>query len=125
VVISSALALGEREIVDGEKFLSAVVLGYEVMIRIGLAVGISNNFRGFHPAGTAGPFGSAAAAGKVLGLDQNRWLDAFGSAGSLSSGIKVFAVTGSMIKRYHAGKAAENGIVTALLASRGFTGPAA
>jgi len=53
-----------------------------------------------------------------------RLLDALGSAGSLSSGIKEFAVTGSMIKRYHAGKAAENGIVTALLASRGFTGPA-
>ena len=124
VVISSALALGERENVDGKKFLNAVVLGYEVMIRIGLAVGISHNFRGFHPTGTAGPFGSAAAAGKVLGLDESRLLDALGSAGSLSSGIKEFAVTGSMIKRYHAGKAAENGIVTALLASRGFTGPA-
>ena len=124
VVISSALALGERENVDGKTFLSAVVLGYEVMIRVGLAVGISHNFRGFHPTGTAGPFGSAAAAGKVLGLDESRLLDALGSAGSLSSGIKEFAVTGSMIKRYHAGKAAENGIVTALLASRGFTGPA-
>ena len=124
VVISSALALGEKEDVDGKRFLSAVVLGYEVMIRIGLAVGISHNFRGFHPTGTVGPFASAAAAGKVLALDESRLLDALGSAGSLSSGIKEFAVTGSMIKRYHAGKAAENGIVTALLASRGFTGPA-
>ncbi len=124
VVIPSALAMGEQQGVDGKKVLTAVVLGYEIMIRIGLAVGISHNFRGFHPTGTTGPFGSAAAAGKVLGLDRNRLLDAFGSAGSLSSGIKEFAVTGSMIKRYHAGKASESGIVTALLAKCGFTGPA-
>lgn len=124
VVIPSALALAEKAGVDGKRFLTAVVMGYEVMIRVGLAVGISHNFRGFHPTGTAGPFGSAAAAGKVLGLDEGRLLDALGSAGSLSSGIKEFAVTGSMIKRYHAGKASENGVVTALLASRGFTGPA-
>ena len=124
VVIPSALAVGEKVAADGKKFLTAVVLGYEVMIRIGLAVGISHNFRGFHPTGTTGPFASAAAAGKVLGLDEGRLLDALGLAGSLSSGIKEFAITGGMVKRYHAGKAAENGVVTALLASRGFTGPA-
>lgn len=124
VVIPSALAMAEKAGADGRRFLTAVVLGYETMIRVGLAVGISHNFRGFHPTGTTGPFGSAAAAGKVLGLKQDALLDALGSAGSLSSGIKEFAVTGSMIKRYHAGKAAENGVVTALLASRGFTGPA-
>lgn len=124
VVIPAALALCEKESGNGEQFLTAVVMGYEVMIRIGLAVGISHNFRGFHPTGTTGPFGAAAAAGKVLGLNEKQMLDAFGSAGSFSSGIKEFAVTGSMIKRYHAGKSAENGIVSALLASRGFTGPA-
>jgi 2-methylcitrate dehydratase PrpD len=124
VVIPAALAMAENWGSDGKQFLTAVVMGYEVMIRVGLAVGISHNFRGFHPTGTTGPFGSAAAAGKVMGLAENGLLDALGSAGSLSSGIKEFAVTGSMIKRYHAGKAAENGVVTALLASRGFTGPA-
>jgi 2-methylcitrate dehydratase PrpD len=124
VVIPSALAMAEKAGGDGKQFITAVVLGYETMIRVGLAVGISHNFRGFHPTGTAGPFGSAAAAGKVLGLNQSALLDALGSAGSLSSGIKEFAVTGSMIKRYHAGKSSENGVVTALLASRGFTGPA-
>lgn len=124
VVIPAALAMSESLGTGGTQFLTAVVMGYEVMIRVGLAVGISHNFRGFHPTGTTGPFGSAAAAGKVMGLSENALLDALGSAGSFSSGIKEFAVTGSMIKRYHAGKSAENGVVTALLASRGFTGPA-
>ena len=124
VVIPAALATAEKENADGPRLLAAVVVGYEVMIRIGMALTVSHNFRGFHPTGTCGPFGAAAAAGKILGLKEEQLLNALGTAGSLSSGIKEFAVTGSMVKRYHAGKAAENGVVAAQLALGGLTGPA-
>jgi len=123
VVIPAALALGEREHVDGREFLTALVLGYEIMIRVGMAVGVSHNLRGFHSTGTNGTFGAAAAAGKILKLNEGRVLNAFGIAGSMSSGIKEFYLEGGMVKRLHAGRAAEGGVVAALLASRGFTGP--
>jgi 2-methylcitrate dehydratase PrpD len=123
VVIPAALALGEKENESGRGFLAATVLGYEIMIRMGLAVEPSNSLRGFHPTGCNGTFGSAAAAGKVLKLDQGELLNALGIAGSLSSGIKEFYLEGGMVKRLHAGRAAEGGLMAALLANRGFTGP--
>jgi 2-methylcitrate dehydratase PrpD len=123
VVIPAALAIGEKERVNGRKFLTAVVLGYDVMIMVGLAVGVSHNLRGFHPTGTNGTFGAAAAAGKLLKFNEEQMLNAFGLAGSMSSGIMEFYFLGGMVKRLHAGKAAADGLVSALLAARGFTGP--
>ncbi len=123
VVIPSALAMGEKEHVNGKKLLTAVVLGYEVMCRIGLVVGISPAMRGHHATGTSGTFGAAATAGKLLDLNGEQIMNALGLAGSLSSGIKEFYLHGDMVKRLHAGRAAEGGVMAASLAGRGFTGP--
>ncbi|MFC1820147.1 MmgE/PrpD family protein [Thermodesulfobacteriota bacterium] len=123
VVIPSALAAGEKAHVNGKELITSIILGYETMIRIGLAMGLSHSLRGFHPTGTVGPFGAAAAFAKIMGFGREKLLNAFGIVGSLASGIREFYLEGGMIKSLHAGKASENGVVAALLAEKGFTGP--
>ncbi len=124
VVVPAALAVAEHEGSSGSQFLRAVVLGYEVNARVGLAVGpVAHMLRGFHPTGCNGVFGSATAAGLLLGLNVERLMHALGIAGSFASGVCEFCETGGMVKRVHAGRAAEGGVLAAYLARDGLTGP--
>ena len=120
-VISAALAVAEREHVDGRAFLLAVTLGYEAALRIGEAVNPSH-YRYWHPTGTAATFGAAAAAGSLIHLSPAQMLDALGSAGTQAAGLWEFNADGAMSKHLHPGKAAFNGILAADLARMGFTG---
>jgi 2-methylcitrate dehydratase PrpD len=120
-VIPAALAVAEREHADGCAFLLAVALGYEAALRVGEAVNPSH-YRFWHPTGTAATFGSAAAAGSLLGLDAGRMLDALGTAGTQAAGLWEFNADGAMSKHLHPGKAAFNGVLAADLAKAGFTG---
>jgi 2-methylcitrate dehydratase PrpD len=120
-VIPAALAVAEREHAGGRAFLLSVVLGYEAALRIGEAVNPSH-YRFWHPTGTAGTFGAAAAAGSLLQLDANRMTDALGSAGTQAAGLWEFNADGAMSKHLHPGKAAMNGVMAADLARAGFTG---
>lgn len=124
VVVPAALALGNRLEVGGHAFLDAVLWGFEAACRVGLAVGAAH-YRIWHNTATCGPFGSAAAAGKLLGLSAPALVDAFGNAGSQSSGLWQFMATGAMTKHLHAGHAASAGLLAADLAARGFSGPPA
>jgi 2-methylcitrate dehydratase PrpD len=87
------------------------------------AVGLET-VRGFHNPGTQGPFGAAAAVGKLYGFDEDRLLDALGIAGSSSAGLLEFAWSGGDTKRLHLGRAAQLGLESALLARQGVRGPA-
>ncbi|NYT24134.1 MmgE/PrpD family protein [Alcaligenaceae bacterium] len=107
--------------VDGRRFLTAFVAGYEVGTRVGNAATMSLFYRGFHPQGTSGSFVAAAAAAKMLGLDAERTLHALGVVGSQAGGLMA-AQEGAMVKRFHSGRAAQSGVYSALLAERGFTG---
>ncbi|HWP35112.1 MAG TPA: MmgE/PrpD family protein [Thermodesulfobacteriota bacterium] len=120
-VIPAALALAEREGSSGRDLLTAIALGYEVAIRVGQALGPSHYER-WHTTGTAGTFGAAVACGKLLALDQEQLVWTLGSAGSQAAGVWEFLADGAMSKQLHAGKAAMNGALAALLAQRGFTG---
>ena len=122
VVIPAALAVAQREDLNGRDFLSAVVAGYEVAIRVGEAVG-KRHYYYFHNTGTCGVFGAAAAAGWLLGLTQNQLVWALGNAGTQSSGLWEFNADGAMTKHLHTGRAAAGGVLAADLAARGFTGP--
>jgi 2-methylcitrate dehydratase PrpD len=122
VVIPAALAVAEVRSKRGKDLLSSIVAGYEVAIRIGEAVGKKHYFY-FHNTSTCGVFGAAAAASWLLGLDEDRMVWALGNAGTQSSGLWEFNVDGAMSKHLHAGRAAANGVLAALLAERGFTGP--
>ena len=125
VVVPAALALAEDLGATGPAFLDAVAVGYEAMGRAGIAVGPSAHMLGgFHPTSMSGVFGSAAAAGRLLGFDGARMNHAFGIAVSLASGTMEFSASGGMAKRIHAARAAEGGVMAALLAADGFEGAA-
>ncbi|MBI4540826.1 MAG: MmgE/PrpD family protein [Gemmatimonadetes bacterium] len=118
----AALAVAEaRGGTPGRELLTAVVAGYEVGARVGMAATQGLFFRGFHPQGTTGVFAAAASAARALGLDVARSQHALGIAGSQAAGLMA-AQQGSMVKRFHCGRAAQSGVDGALLAERGFTG---
>ncbi len=113
------LALAEWKGTSGADIIHAFILGVEVECRIGLAV-IPNHYDiGWHITGTVGVLGAAAAAGKILGLDQKRMTWALGIAATQASGLRE--MFGSMCKCLHPGRAAQNGLHSALLAASGFT----
>jgi 2-methylcitrate dehydratase PrpD len=118
-VASAILALGERQRVSGEAFLHAFILGVEVECRIGNSVYPQHYDVGWHITGTAGVFGAAAAAGKLLGLNEQQMVWALGVAATQSSGLRE--MFGTMCKPFHPGNAARNGLLAALLAQQNFT----
>src|SRR2546426_502549 len=123
-VLPAALAVCQRERFDGARFLTALALGFEVSARIArTAVGLET-VRGFHNPGTQGPFGAAAAVGKLYGFDDERLTNALGIAGSSSAGLLEFAWSGGDTKRLHLGRASQLGLESALLARQGVRGPA-
>ena len=117
--LSASLAVGERLGVSGRVFLEAFLTGFEVECKIAEAINPSHYQRGFHSTGTIGTFGATASVAKLLKLSPAATAHALGIAASMSSGIRVNF--GSMTKPLHAGRAAENGVTAAELASRGFT----
>ncbi len=118
-VASAILALAEKRPVSGEQFLHAFTLGVDVECRIGRSVYPWHYDRGYHITGTAGVFGAAAAAGKLIGLDERQMTWALGIAGTQSAGLRE--MFGTMCKSFHPGRAAQNGLTSALLASKDFT----
>lgn len=118
-VAPALLALAERRPMSGEDLVHAFVLGVEVECRVGMAVYPWHYDRGYHITGTAGVFGAAAAAGRILGLDETGMSWALGIAATQSAGLRE--MFGTMCKAFHPGRAAQNGLTAALLASKGFT----
>jgi 2-methylcitrate dehydratase PrpD len=118
-VASAIQALAETRPVTGAEFLHAFVLGVEVSCRIGNAVYPSHYDVGWHITGTTGVFGAAAAAGRLLGLDEQQMVWALGIAATQASGLRE--MFGTMCKPFHPGNAARNGLLSALLAQKNFT----
>jgi 2-methylcitrate dehydratase PrpD len=116
----AALAVGERQNCSGPAFLEAFLTGFEVECKIAEAIDPAHYMRGFHTSGTIGTFGAAVAAAKLLGLGKQEIPHMLAIAASSASGIRVNF--GSMTKPLHVGRAAQNGVVAAELAARGFTG---
>ena len=106
---------------SGRDFITAAVAGYEIGPRVGLCMGPEHIGQGWHSGATVGVFSAAAAAARGLALDTEKTVHALGIAGTQSSGLMA-AQYGAMVKRMHAGRAAQSGLYAALLAQRGFTG---
>jgi aconitate decarboxylase len=118
------IALGfaeESPGVSGRDVIASVVAGYEVGTRVGNAATTQLFLNGFHPQGTSGAFVAGATAARLLGLDAEATQHTLGISGSLGAGLMA-AQEGAMVKRLHAGRAAQSGVYAALLAQRGFTG---
>jgi 2-methylcitrate dehydratase PrpD len=124
-IVPAALAAAEITGADGRALIAAVVAGYEVQIRLSLALDPAAHYdRGFHPTATCGAFGAAAAAGRLLGLDAEGQMHAFGIVLSMAAGSMQFLVNGAWTKRSHVGHAAMCGLTAATLAAEGYQGAA-
>jgi len=115
-----ALAQTNAEL-SGEDFITAALAGYEIGPRVGLCMGPQHIGQGWHSGATVGVFAAAAAAARALALDAEKTVHALGIAGTQSGGLMA-AQFGAMVKRMHAGRAAQSGLYAALLAAAGFTG---
>jgi 2-methylcitrate dehydratase PrpD len=120
-ILPAVLATAEREHVSGKRLIEGMAVGYEVGIRVAMAVGTSH-YHYWHTTATCGTFGAAAGAAKIMGLDQERFAWALGSAGTQAAGLWEFLVESAMSKQLHPGKSAMDGLLAALLAQGGFTG---
>jgi 2-methylcitrate dehydratase PrpD len=127
IIVPAVLAAAEASNASGMTVLRGIVAGYESMSRLSLGLGLEPSHRGFHKTSVVGPVAAAIACGVVSGLTSEQMICAAGLACSTSSGIKSFAggSGGGMVKRMHAGRAAEAGVRMSRLAQRGFTGPRA
>lgn len=121
MVIPPVLALAEKTGASGRDVITACVAGYEIMLRLGAAVGAAH-YAIWHTTGTTGVFGAAIAAGKLLGLDKDQLGHAFGNAGTMAAGLWQFNQSGAMSKVLHAGHGARDGVMAACMAQTGFTG---
>lgn len=122
-VIPAALAAAEITGASGAEVIAAVVAGYEVALRLALALPAGAHYdRGFHPSATCGVFGAAAAAACIFGLSAEQTASAFGIALSQSSGSLQFLSNGAWTKRFQVGWAGMSGFVAATLAQENFIG---
>ncbi len=118
-VLFGAFGVAEERGVGGKELLLAYVLGVEVACRLADAIEPRHYQHGFHSTATMGGFGSAAAVGRLMGLDAATQARAFGLAGSLAGGLRENF--GTMTKPFHSGRAAYNGVLACLLAADGQT----
>ncbi|HMA74036.1 MAG TPA: MmgE/PrpD family protein [Xanthobacteraceae bacterium] len=122
VALPALIAVAElRPGMTGRDFLRAAVAGYEVGPRVGLCMGPEHIGQGWHSGATIGVFAAAASAAAGLRLSVDQAVHALGVAGTQAAGLMA-AQYGAMVKRMHAGRAAQSGLYGALLAEAGFTG---
>lgn len=128
VVVPAVLAtLMERQELgmktSGKDVLRSIILGYDLMIRVGMAAKGTLYKRGYHPTALCGPFGSALASSLLFGHELERMVMAQGIAGGLATGLMAYKANGAWTKRLNAGIAARAGVLARRLAGAGFTGP--
>lgn len=120
-VIPAALAAAEEADASGKELLTAIVAGYEITCRLGMAINPTSHYdRGFHMTPTCGVFGATAAVGMLRGFDEERFEAAFGLNGSQSAGSLQFLENGAWNKRAHPGLAGHSALVSAAFAAHGF-----
>src|SRR5258708_12825788 len=123
VIIPALLATAEQHSLTGRDFERGVAVGCEVMCRLCLVAPKRVHKAGFHPTAVFGALGAAAGVSSALRLDETRWFNAIGIAGSMASGIIEYLAEGAWTKRMHPGWAAQAGYRAARMAQAGFTGP--
>ncbi len=119
-IASALFALCQTHPMTGAELLHAFLIGVEIECRLGRAIYPSHYQMGWHITGTCGAFGAAAACGKALQFDSHKMQMALGIVATEAAGVKV--EFGSMAKSLNMGRAAENGMLAAILAAQGFTG---
>jgi 2-methylcitrate dehydratase PrpD len=125
VVIPTAIAAAELSEATTKELIAGVVVGYEIMIRIGWAINPSSLNRGFHTTGTIGSFAAAAAAAKIMKLNIEEVIGALGLAGLQGAGLLQVNhdVEGAKVKPISPARAAQAGLLSCILSKRGIRGP--
>ena len=124
IVVPTSLCIAQYLKLSGKQLLEAIICGYEIMSRIGMALGVSSHRnKGWHVTSTAGTFGAAAAAAKLFKLNKEQTLNALGMAGTQSFGLWAFLEDSASSKILHPARAASSGIEAVMLAKAGMTGP--
>ena len=121
-VFPAVFAVGEKLESTGKEFLRSHILGLEIMIRLGESLLGKGYYQGFHPTGTCGVFGAAAACAAIMGLDVKRTKYALGIAASFSAGTQECTGEGAWQKPLQAGHPAMGGVLAASLAEREYIG---
>lgn len=125
VVIPTAIAVAEMVEADTARLIAGVVVGYEVMIRIGMAINPSSLRRGFHTTGTVGAFGAAATAANIMRLNHEETVSALGITGLQGAGLLQVnhEAEGAKVKPINPAKAAMSGLFSSILSQKGARGP--
>lgn len=123
VLVPSVFAIAEKTRSSGRDVIAALVAGYDIAVRIAKAINPGHRQRGYHTTGTVSLFGAAAASARLLGCNAEQIAWALGLAGMQSAGIQSYLDDSCMAKPFSPGKSAFNGVLAAIMASRGFTGP--
>lgn len=125
VVIPAAVTLSGYLGSSGKELITSIVMGYEIAYRIGTGINAAaHRLQGWHATGVCCTFGAATAAGKLMSLTEDKLVSALGMAGTQSSGLWALTVDGATCKKLYMGRAAQSGILSAILAQGGMTGPA-
>jgi 2-methylcitrate dehydratase PrpD len=119
-VLPAALAMGEAQNVTGPALLESYIVGLEVTVKLSYGMNPAHYEHGWHSTCTLGSIGSAVAVAKLLGLKGEKLRNALALAASQAGGLQQNF--GTMTKPFHAGRAAENGVLAAILAQKGWTG---
>ena len=122
-VVSTAFTVGEATKASGRDILEAIICGYEIIIRLGLAARGGFHDRGFHGTGIVAPFAAACVAAKLLRLPQAVLVHALGICGSQAAALQEFLHDGSWVKKMHPGWGSHSAIYALMLAKGGVTGP--
>lgn len=123
VVFPAVFAMAEKIGASGKDVLTAFIYGSEITIRLGEAFKGQSYFQGFHPTGTCGVFGAAGGVAKLMNLSPEYITYALGLAGSQAAGLLEWKAQGTWSKRFQAGNPAMCGVISSMMASRGYTGP--
>ena len=123
VVFPAALALAEQQNITGQNFIASIIAGYETLLYIAKNINPSHLQRGFHTTANVGAFGAAAACSKILGLNKAQVENALSIAGLCGGGLLEVLTSGQMMKPFQTARAAQAGLMAALLAEQGARGP--
>ncbi|MDR2831149.1 MAG: MmgE/PrpD family protein [Methanobrevibacter sp.] len=122
IVFPSAIAISQMKDLSGERFLEAVVCGYEVGVVLGKIANPQHRNQGFHSTGTIGTFISGVTVSKLLNLNIRETINTIGLCGTVCSGLLQSDHAGTMGKHLHVGNAVYNGLLCGFLGQSGFTG---
>lgn len=122
VILPAALATAEVTDGNGKDFLLSFVTGFEIAVRVGMAV-MPSHYQYWHSTATNGTFGATAAVGKNFGFEEEEYINAFGFSGTQAAGLLTYLKFGDYTKSFNPGKAAFNGILSALMVRAGATAP--